>query len=484
MAFSNSVRRMGEAVVATAATAALFYFGNGLEPRWWLMWFAPLPLLIFALRNSWWSSTLAAVAAITVGYLNMWSYFTKTLGMPTTMWVNISVTASVFFALGVLLFRALALRGAVWNALIALPAMWVTTEYVRNLMTPHGSAGSLAYSQLGFLPFLQLASVTGPWGMTFVLLLFASSLAIVWHLWSKGSIARRSAQWVAATGIGVAAAVIALGTIRLALPQGATTRVGLVASDLKKNEGVVDPGAETERLFGDYERSAESLTVQGAQAVVIPEMLGVTLTGKSAATDAIMQSLAERSRATVVAGVIDANGSVRHNEARVYAPAVPIAGYDKQHLLPPFESKTTPGTQLLTLPREKQLWGVAICKDMDFADPARSYAREGAGLMLVPAWDFVVDRSWHGHIAVMRGVEGGFSIARAAKGGYLTVSDWRGRILGEVRSNAAPFATLLVDVPAAHHATLYQVMGDWFAWFSIALLAFVIVRAVLPRSRA
>jgi apolipoprotein N-acyltransferase len=67
--------------------------------------------------------------------------------------------------------------------------------------------------------------------------------------------------------------------------------------------------------------------------------------------------------------------------------------------------------------------------------------------MLVPAWDFVVDRSWHGHIAVMRGVEDGFSIARAAKNGYLTVSDDRGRIVGETRSDSAPFATLLVDVP-------------------------------------
>jgi apolipoprotein N-acyltransferase len=29
--------------------------------------------------------------------------------------------------------------------------------------------------------------------------------------------------------------------------------------------------------------------------------------------------------------------------------------------------------------------------------------------MLVLAWDFQDDRSWHGHIAIMRGVEDGFS---------------------------------------------------------------------------
>jgi apolipoprotein N-acyltransferase len=44
--------------------------------------------------------------------------------------------------------------------------------------------------------------------------------------------------------------------------------------------------------------------------------------------------------------------------------------------------------------------------------------------------------------------------------------------LGEVRSSAAPFATLLVDVPTQHSVTVYQYLGDWFAWVSIALLVF------------
>jgi apolipoprotein N-acyltransferase len=80
----------------------------------------------------------------------------------------------------------------------------------------------------------------------------------------------------------------------------------------------------------------------------------------------------------------------------------------------------------------------------------------------------------------MRGVENGFSVVRSAKGGYLTVSDWRGRIVAESRSDSAPFATLIADVPAQHHATVYQRLGDWFAWLSLGLLAFVLVRAFLP----
>ena len=154
MVFTLSFRRVMETVLATAATAAMFYFGNGLEPWWPLMWFAPLPLLLFALRSKWWTAAMAAVAVMMLGNLNMWSYFTKTLGMPGSAWVGIFLAAGVVFAADVVLFRVLVLRGAVWSGVLALPAVWVTSEFVRNVTSPHGSAGSLAYSQLKFLPFL------------------------------------------------------------------------------------------------------------------------------------------------------------------------------------------------------------------------------------------------------------------------------------------------------------------------------------------
>ncbi len=119
---------------------------------------------------------------------------------------------------------------------------------------------------------------------------------------------------------------------------------------------------------------------------------------------------------------------------------------------------------------------------MDFTPLSRRYGNAGAGLMLVPAWDFNIDRAWHGHIAVMRGVEDGFSIARAAKDGYLTVSDDRGRIVAETRSSSsAPFATLLADVPAAHDHTLYLLLGNWFAWLSLAICALTLLRLVSLR---
>jgi apolipoprotein N-acyltransferase len=73
-------------------------------------------------------------------------------------------------------------------------------------------------------------------------------------------------------------------------------------------------------------------------------------------------------------------------------------------------------------------------------------------------------------------VEDGFSIVRTAKDGYLTVSDNRGRVVAETRSDAAPFATLLASVPSVHSATVYLLLGDWFGWLACALLVFTVLQ--------
>lgn len=82
----------------------------------------------------------------------------------------------------------------------------------------------------------------------------------------------------------------------------------------------------------------------------------------------------------------------------------------------------------------------------------------------------------------MRGVEYGSSIVRSAKVGFLTVSDDRGRVLAEASTTPqAPFRTLLAAVPVRHDSTLYQELGDWFAWLNLALLCGLALFAVLGR---
>jgi apolipoprotein N-acyltransferase len=461
-------------VLAFAATAAMMFFGNGLEPVWPLLWVAPLPVLYFALRSPWWSGALVTGLAWLTGCLNLWGYMHQ-LGLPPAPLLGVFGLEATVFALAVLLLRALVLRGAIWSALLSFPALWVTFEFVRNFLWPHGTAGCLAYSQLRFLPFLQLASLAGPWGMSFVLLLFPAGLAIALFL-------RRTAQGtsrrVLSVTLGAVVILLIFGAIRLRVPQpGPQVHVGLAVSDQRVPGRGSDPALTLQAFAGKVRELASG----GAQVIVLQEGLLTMTDSDVAAGDAILQRLSDESEATIVVGVDRESATAAFDQARIYQQGKALASYNKEHLLPPFELNFTPGKALLQIDDVTSKWGVAICKDMDFTGLSRQYGRQDTGLMLVPAGDFKVDRVWHGHMAVMRGVEDGFSVLRAAGRGNLTVSDNRGRILAEQRSDLAPIVTLAAQVPTGHSWTVFQLLGDWFGWVSTGVFAWALTRLVLRR---
>lgn len=457
---------------ATGAAAALAWFGTGLAPAWPLVWLAPLPILALAPRLPWWGAGLAALAAWTGGGLGMWGYYAGILKLPPAEALGIVLAPALAFALAALLYRGLLRRGATWMAVLSYPAAWSSLEALASAGSPHGTAGSLAYTQLGFLPVLQLASLTGPWGITFLVGLVPAAAAAVLGLWRS---ARPTAVRVGVTMTGVVAAALLFGAARLASgPAGPRVRVGLVAGD--HPGGVAAAGPATLELAQAYAARASTLAGAGARMVVLPEKLGVVGPDGLPALDAVFQPVADASGATVVVGVVHRAPAGAVNEARIYAPRAPVRGYAKHHLLPGFESWMQPGHALALLDGPGGRAGVAVCKDMDFTALSRAYGRAGAGVLAVPGWDFTADAAFHGHMAVMRGVESGFSVARAAREGLLSVSDDRGRILAEAASGAAPVASLLAEVPVAHEPTLYLALGDWFAWVAAGLLAASVVR--------
>jgi apolipoprotein N-acyltransferase len=121
--------------------------------------------------------------------------------------------------------------------------------------------------------------------------------------------------------------------------------------------------------------------------------------------------------------------------------------------------------------------GDAICKDMDFQATLRRDAVNHPTLMAVPAWDFDGDRWWHARLAIMRGVENGFAVARAANDGLLTLSDAYGRVLLQKRTTSAGMVTLIDTLPRGPGYTTYQDIGDVFAWAATALALLLLIIA-------
>lgn len=452
-------------VLATVVSGTAWWLGTGLAPSHWMIWLAPLPVLLLATRVRWLAALLAAIAAGCCAGASSWHYLHDVIKLPLAIDLMTVIVPGVCFGLCTVLFRKLWKDGRLAAAALATPSLWGTLDYLGSLGSPHGTWGSLAYTQMDAPMVIQVAALTGLWGIAFLMLLLPSALAVA--LLPGPSLKRRLC--VGGAAVLLLAAAFVYGLMRLQEPAQSSMRIGLISL-----KGPVRPdlaSAEGQAMLQRYLAAIDALAAQHAEVIVLPE------TAFALEQQAIPEFAARATHLGVVIDVGVAVGDKAHGErnmALAFAPATPAAAYAKHHLIPGFEDRYQPGGGYAMAPGMART-GLAVCKDMDFHDIGQAYAARGAQLMLVPAWDFVADGWLHSRMGILRGVESGFAIARAARGGSLTVSDDRGRVLAEASDDHGD-AQLVADLPLRQTHTLYAAWGDWFAWLEAALLVFVLLR--------
>ncbi|ESQ88423.1 hypothetical protein ABAC460_15435 [Asticcacaulis sp. AC460] len=405
----------------------------------WLVLIGPVPLLIHAARSQhpWRLFGLALLTGV-MAETGPILYYGKLLPLIYA----IAVFQGLLFALSVLFFRGLYNRTPA-AAVIGFAAMTAGSEYLYSLVSPNGSFGALGYALVDVLPLLQAASLGGVPLLSFLAALIPAGLAVA-ILAPSDKLAW--AAWTVPT-----LAAMAFGLWQMAQPQGPTTRVALLSDDRYAGRIYREPELNPE-IVSAFTAQIGAVTADKPQFIVLPEKI-------LQSADAF-----KLSGVTVVAGTDEPVDGGRYNAARVYALNTEPRLYLKQRMIPGLEAEYTRGTEPLVFDGI----GVAICKDMDFAPVLRRYS--GAGILLVPAWDFEKDARLHGRMAVVRGVENGFSIARSASQGLMTISDAHGRILAE-RASAREPRHLVHDVPAGKGGTVYTRIGDAFAWLTLILWA-------------
>ncbi len=478
---ASSVNSLATALAALAFSALCQWFGSGLDPICYLAWIAPVPLMVAAPRLGPWTAFAVAAAAHAIGDLNTWKYASI---IPLPFHLVILVVPAAAWGGSIALFRAFVGDRRPVEALLAVPVAWTACSYLWELASPHGTFFDLAYSQMNFLPLIQIASATGLLGIGFCVLLASSAASLL--LVPGSGAAKAGAAGAAAV---VVAAVLGWGARRASSrPPAAVVIVGLVASDVPGNLGARTPDASL-KLFQKYLARIPGLSAKGARVAVMPEHLGAFVDeahgGNAARLDTLFGDAARENGVYILVGVdaLDAHGVLR-NQSRIYAPDGRLAGvYNKHHLLPGYESVFSPGTERTTVATPDGNWGLEICKDLDFPALSREYGRAAVGLMLVPALDFGVDGWLHSRMAILRGVESGFSVARSAAFGRLTLTDDRGRVLGEATTDSAPFAELVAPIPVRHDPTLFDRFGSWFAWLDLAVLAGLVAAQAWPPAR-
>jgi apolipoprotein N-acyltransferase len=462
---------------AGIASAVLFYFGTGLHPIWWLLWLGPIPVLAIAPRLPRLATFLVATGAFLIGGLNLWNYFTHELSLPRPLIIISLLIPALLFGLGTLFVRTLVRAGALVAAALALPVYWVTIEYLAAISSPHSTFGNLGYTQMDCLPIIQIASITGIWGVSFIVFLFAGTLAVL----LSGAGNPRNRLLLAIAVAAFICVVFVFGEWRLRKTAGdRSVTVTLIGKDVPMSAYL---GSEEQalELLRQYADEIRHVTPPGTDVVVLPEKIARIDEKTLPQVDALFSSAASDTHAKIDVGLVRLTSSGGFNSSRFYFVDGTVENYDKHHLLLGVEPEK-PGDKRVVLDQPSGHWGLQICKDMDFPKLSREYAGDGANLMLVPAWDFNLDRWLHARMAVLRAIENGFGLARSARNGLLTLSDNRGRILQETKTLPDGFIAITGQINVSRDKTFYSWTGDWFAWACVATFIVLLGSRFLHRT--
>jgi apolipoprotein N-acyltransferase len=460
---------------ACLASGGLLALSGSLHPVWAAAWAASVPVLVAAFLSSRRTGFVLAYLAGLIGNLPLSLYMIAVA--PPVAVVVVTVVLALAYAGGVALAAGARRRLQPALAVFAFPAWGAGLATAIAHLSQDGTAASLAYSQMDFTPVLQVAALGGAPAVVFLVCLFASGLAFALAELK----APRRALAAAAPAALVVLAGLGFGAWRLsAAPVEPTVTVAMAALDQTS-----ELPSDWRATLAAYRSRLEEAQAKRARLLVLPEEISLIAARDLPAMQDELGAYARSSGVTLAASFRVMEPPKARNRLYLFTPDGRVAAYDKRHLITGLESARVAAGQgpVLAAQAGGLSLGGAICKDFDFVDTSRGLARAGAQLAVGPAWDFGEDAWLHGRMAMLRAVEGGFTLVRSARRGEMSVSDRYGRVLAEARSGPdAPLLVVQAPVPHAG-APLYARTGDAFGWACAAFVVLIWRTGLFGRKR-
>ena len=432
-------------------------------------WLAPVFLLRFSrsqrLRVS--VPALVVVMSATVAVAMRNGFFPIAGGVEYVIFV---IGLGLFGTVPYVVDRLLAPRLGVLPRTLVFPAAVTTVELLGTIGNPFGTAGSTAYSQYASLPLMQVASVTGIWGLTFLVCWLAPVVNEIWEHGIAGRDVRR------ATAVFVVALLTAMifGGARLAFAGTATdeVRVAALAPDRDLNDrAFAERGVHLAPVLDDLFSRSEAEARAGAKIIAWSEAAAIVREADMRGVMNRAAKLADTENVYLQLSMIvelttpDSNGDVNENHAMLFGP-------DGDVLWDYLKSKPTPGDghsagpgQIPDVDTPYGRLATVICQDDFFPSLLRQAGRKDVDILLLPSSDWEAITDWHAQQAPFRAVENGTALVRPTRKGISLATDSLGRTVGQKSDYfTGDDHTLVTSVPIKGRDTVYSVVGDTFAY--------------------
>ncbi|MBF0479999.1 MAG: apolipoprotein N-acyltransferase [Candidatus Omnitrophica bacterium] len=387
-------------------------------------------------------------------------------------------------------------RRKLWMPVLVLPAAWVILEYGRAHFLSGFGWASLGYSQYKNLPLIQIADLTGVYGISFAV--FFVNLCV----WQAACLRRKNIKslgWlIIAAGLLSFMAVYGVRQIKkFDQLQSSEVKVAIVQGNVPQDEKW-NP-EKWPAILDKYLKLTQTAIAMKPDLVVWPETSFPGLLWQDKKYFESLMSFSSLHKTSLLVGSVVGENDKYFNSAFLLSSRGAIAGrYDKIHLVPfgeyvPLRKQIpalaslipmtdfTSGRELIVFDLgEKQKsarFAVLICFEDAIPEIVSKFVERGAQFLVVitnDAW-FADTKApfMHWQVSVLRAVENRRSVLRAANTGVSGFISPSGKMTGMVKnfSGKATYieGAAMQPVLLVTDMTFYVRHGDVFVWGCLLL---------------
>lgn len=379
-----------------------------------------------------------------------------------------------------------------FRSAVGVAALWTGVEFVHGAWPLGGLTwGDVAYTQSANHLLMPLASVTGAWGVTFVVVLVNLLLL---EAVRRGRGDTRSALLPLAVAC---VAVVAPATIYLPAPNGAQVDVAMLQVTVPKGIATVPHGSARD-IAENFAALHQTLAPDPPDLAIWPEdALDVDPARDPSLGKLVGDAIRSVGSPTLAGGITGPPDGRQYNQGIVFdGRGLAVGRYSKVHLVPfgeyvPWRSRLgflrlldqiprdlTPGRSLPTLSLDGMRFADVICFENAFPSISRTMVDEGAQFLVVSTNNasYLMTAASRQHLIMsqFRAVENGRWVAQAGISGISAFIS----PTGDVRQQTALFEEVVTrgDIQASTRRTIYTRFGDFFPLACLLLVGGMLTR--------
>ena len=411
--------------------------------------------------------------------------FRRAIGMDLKICIAVAFLLSLVKVLPYIYWSKSKMR---FQDTIIFACIMVSIEYIVYLIYPILGGLSDAYTQYQNPYLLQIVTVTGIYGITF--LIYWTAAMVIW-IWSNKSKKEYVKKYLIVY-CSVIGRVFAYGvamyhftedsdkSVRIA---GVTVPISHLLNDDEDIYAVFYTNAFTDENMTNARNKLASVTDElflktqleaqaGAKIVFWSELNGAVLKQDEAMLLQQASDIAKQEEIYLIVSLLVKTPYVdlKENKTAAFNPQGELISEYFKYGRSIGELCQKGDGMLKSFDTEYGRIAPFICSDMAFSSTIRQAGKDHVDILIIPASDWKEMTLLATKTAVVRGVENGCNIIRHTNKGMSMVSDVKGNVLAQTDYFQSDTKTLSAQVPIKGRFTLYSYIGNLFVYLCILYL--------------